>query len=62
MHITENEIDGEALKLLKDPSVLDDMQIPKQVGQRLKFWQVETKFCGRKFQFSSLVPADLEES
>jgi len=36
---SDNEIDGEALKLLKDPSVLDDMQIPKQVGARLKFWQ-----------------------
>jgi hypothetical protein len=28
----DNEIDGEALKLMKDPSVLDDMGIPKPVA------------------------------
>jgi hypothetical protein len=35
----DNEIDGEALKLMKDPTLLDDMGIPKMVGGRLKFWQ-----------------------
>jgi len=34
-----NEIDGEALKLLKDPAFLDTMGVPKPVGVRLKFWQ-----------------------
>jgi hypothetical protein len=36
---TQNEIDGEALKLLKDPELLDRMGIPKPMGIRLKFWQ-----------------------
>ena len=36
---TQNEIDGEALKLLKDPELLDRMGIPKPMGVRLKFWQ-----------------------
>mmetsp|Transcript_7713 Transcript_7713/g.17614 ORF Transcript_7713/g.17614 Transcript_7713/m.17614 type:complete len:785 (-) Transcript_7713:51-2405(-) len=35
----QNDIDGEALSLLKDPVMLDSMSIPKPVGQRLKFWQ-----------------------
>ena len=35
----QNDIDGEALSLLKDPMMLDSMSIPKPVGQRLKFWQ-----------------------
>lgn len=35
----ENEIDGEALKLLKDPGLLTDMGVPRAVGARLKFWQ-----------------------
>lgn len=35
----ENEIDGEALVLMKDPDVLDKMGIPKPMGGRLKFWQ-----------------------
>ena len=36
---TKNEIDGEALQLLKDPEVLDRMGVPKPMGVRLKFWQ-----------------------
>jgi hypothetical protein len=36
---TQNEIDGEALQLLKDPEVLDRMGVPKPMGIRLKFWQ-----------------------
>ena len=35
----DNEIDGFALSLLKDPDQLDAMGIPKPMGSRLKFWQ-----------------------
>jgi hypothetical protein len=36
----ENKIDGEALHLLpKYPQQLDEMGIPKAVGDRLKFWE-----------------------
>lgn len=35
----ENEIDGVALGLLRDPEQLDAMGIPKAMGSRLKFWQ-----------------------
>ena len=43
-----NEIDGEALQLLKDPEMLDRMGVPKPMGARLKFWQrMEFKYTGR---------------
>ena len=45
----KNEIDGEALQLLRDPEVLDSMGIPKPMGVRLKFWQrLENLSSGRK--------------
>jgi len=44
----ENEIDGVALALLKDPDVLDRMGIPKPMGGRLKFWQKLDSLAGPK--------------
>lgn len=57
----ENEIDGVALALLKDPDVLDRMGIPKPMGGRLKFWQKLDELSGpKKAQEGAPVPLAAE--
>ncbi|EKX31607.1 hypothetical protein GUITHDRAFT_166857 [Guillardia theta CCMP2712] len=54
----QNDIDGEALSLLKDPMMLDSMSIPKPVGQRLKFWQrLDVLLQGSAGQQKAVEPA-----